>query len=439
MSRWKWFSVGCLVALAVVACAGAAMLRWRPQWLMAMAPSVPLVVAIVEAAPLVVPGSPSDPAEGAATRIARFPQPVIAEGCARVIDTGGKADLLALSRVFSARWTSRQPRWHDFPDIAAAAKRRMSDPDPEIRRLARRLYAGGSVFGCSLRWLAAQQRADGGWDAASLPVAPGYTPDGVGTTALVLGAFLGAGYDHQTPNEHKRTVNAAIQWLLGKQGTDGRLAPDERDHALATDEICEAYGMTGDPALLQPCRAAVAAMTPPDPDDAASRAGIVRLSLQIGALHSAKSSSLTVPDLARFKAILLTAWPSASADPPWAAEDAAGRSPDGSAFAALLLRFAGDRHGSPYYDRCVALIEGATTRPLAWPALTGEAATYTVLMSDTAIWNRWAIDEDAYLDAVRLGEPPRDGSWDAAGENSDRVAVSAARMQALVVYLRLHR
>jgi hypothetical protein len=329
------------------------------------------------------------------------------------------------------------PRWLDLPEIAAAVRRRMEDPHAAVRRIARDLYAKGAQWRMALRWLASRQDGDGGWAAASLPVAPDYAPDRVGTTALVLSAFLGAGYDHQTPNRYRRKVRAAIEHLLCDQRSDGRFADDERDHALATQQICEAYAMTADPLLKDPCESALAAIAAPQPGDAASRCGLVRLSLQISALRSGRSGNLAVPALAAFSAIVPAAWPVAAADPPWVAEDAAAGSPDGAAFAAMLLLCAGERVGAPRFDRTLELLDRDQAQRIAWSALTAESATFAVFVGGPAGMSlRWAADRQALLDAIRLGDPPLDGSWDAAGVEGDRIALTAARMCLLEFYYR---
>ena len=106
-----------------------------------------------------------------------------------------------------------------------------------------------------LRWLAAQQAEDGGWrrdpvdDGAALPAGEWGEGD-VATTALVVLAFLEAGYTNRGDHPFARTVGAGIRWLRLRQDAEGRFADRARpgwayEHALAALAMVEAYGMTG--------------------------------------------------------------------------------------------------------------------------------------------------------------------------------------------------
>ena len=131
----------------------------------------------------------------------------------------------------------------------------------------------------ALAWLARAQGPDGGWNAAEhgagreSPASAGRADSenrhnagfkaNTAMTGLSLLAFLGAGHTH-TDGQYKDTVAAGLRYLLTQQfPTSGDLSGREQvgreptvrfarmySHGMAALAIAEAYGMTGDPALL---------------------------------------------------------------------------------------------------------------------------------------------------------------------------------------------
>lgn len=110
----------------------------------------------------------------------------------------------------------------------------------------------------SLRWMVANQAADGRWDADDFGA--GQVPADehdrkfvgrgadTGLTALTTLSFLGAGYTHEE-GRYALVVDRALDWLISQQGSDGNLGGGaERAgkmycHAMATYALAEAYGM----------------------------------------------------------------------------------------------------------------------------------------------------------------------------------------------------
>ncbi|MBC8356612.1 MAG: hypothetical protein H8E66_31940 [Planctomycetes bacterium] len=114
----------------------------------------------------------------------------------------------------------------------------------------------------ALKWLAAHQSADGRWDVDQFEGGRetkvlGHDRKGAGLeadtgiTGLALLAFLSAGHTH-FEGEYRRTVQHGLEFVLGKQATDGNLAGSAKlfarmyCHGMATLAISEAYAMTGD-------------------------------------------------------------------------------------------------------------------------------------------------------------------------------------------------
>ncbi len=119
-----------------------------------------------------------------------------------------------------------------------------------------------------LQWLTRNQYPDGHW---SIDDFPGETSESLGegsfvsnsaATGLSLLAFLGAGYTHQS-GKHQEVVDRGMKWLVEHQKPDGDLFADETkyvwfySHGIASIALCEAYGLTKDPALRAPAQKAL--------------------------------------------------------------------------------------------------------------------------------------------------------------------------------------
>ncbi len=168
---------------------------------------------------------------------------------------GGKAEL---------------PKW---AEQRAAEKRKA---DPALTDSDRAVEAG-------LDFLARHQSADGRWSLHRFAAGKDYrlprTEELVGTgrhpdltlnpmhsdtaaTGLALLAFLGAGYTHQQ-GKYKQEVAGGLQHLMSNQKSNGDLYSGNAryvwlySHGIASIALCEAYGMTRDPALRAPAQKAL--------------------------------------------------------------------------------------------------------------------------------------------------------------------------------------
>lgn len=126
----------------------------------------------------------------------------------------------------------------------------------------------------ALKWLAANQHADGRWDAShhgagrELKVG-GQDRSGAGAesdtgvTGLALLAFLGAGNTH-LDGEYHDTVARGVAFLLDSQAADGNLGGRAERfafmycHGMAALALSEVFAMTGDERLEEPVRLAIA-------------------------------------------------------------------------------------------------------------------------------------------------------------------------------------
>ncbi len=127
--------------------------------------------------------------------------------------------------------------------------------------------ASESAVDAALRWFKRHQSPNGMWDAEKYPVnctetpkcEPGKGSEGgsdanVAMTGYAVLCFLGAGYDHKTPNKYKTTVEKGLEYLRSIQTADGNLGPRNYEHGVATMALAEAFAMTNDPDLKQPAQ-----------------------------------------------------------------------------------------------------------------------------------------------------------------------------------------
>lgn len=114
-----------------------------------------------------------------------------------------------------------------------------------------------------LIWLSKQQKSDGSWSLKGPYDDGGVHENTVAATAMALNAFLGAGY-HQLEGKYAGNVQRGLRYLLSLQSADGffTTGKEQRDQkayaqAIASITLMEAYGLTGEDKLRQPCQNAV--------------------------------------------------------------------------------------------------------------------------------------------------------------------------------------
>lgn len=123
----------------------------------------------------------------------------------------------------------------------------------------------------ALRWFVRHQSPNGMWDVDGYPVncelpgpkcEPGQGWTGADGDAAMTGygvlAFLGAGYDHRTPNRYRRTVQNGLNWLVANQRPDGSFGKGRNyENGIAGMALAEAFAMTNDPTLREPAQQAI--------------------------------------------------------------------------------------------------------------------------------------------------------------------------------------
>ena len=154
-----------------------------------------------------------------------------------------------------------------------------------------------------LAWLTQMQKQDGSWvyDA-------GQTGEKAAATGMAVLAFLGAGQSHKE-GRYKQTVQSGLDWLVknvemkqgGHHGKFNTIS-NMYSQGIATLALCEAYGMSQDPALHKAAQAAVDYIQKAQAQNgswgySAGTAGDTSIvGWQIQALHAAKLAQLSVDD-----------------------------------------------------------------------------------------------------------------------------------------------
>jgi hypothetical protein len=127
----------------------------------------------------------------------------------------------------------------------------------------------------ALKWLAAHQSADGGWECEGFrkwcdgKTNPGDGPDGagkaqydVGVTGMSLLAFLGAGYTNRSEGPFGKVVANGLRYLRNLQDAEGCFGSRATghyvyNHAIAALAMVEAFGMTGSTNYKNPAQKAL--------------------------------------------------------------------------------------------------------------------------------------------------------------------------------------
>ncbi len=118
-----------------------------------------------------------------------------------------------------------------------------------------------------LHWLFQHQAPDGRWSldgfhryARCNCGSPGQANDVAGT-AFGLLPFLGAGYTHRAgpgkDGKYAKSIERGLKFLLLQQNREGAFNGNMYAQGLATIAVCEAYGLTADPALQKPAQRAL--------------------------------------------------------------------------------------------------------------------------------------------------------------------------------------
>lgn len=148
------------------------------------------------------------------------------------------------------------------PAPAPRAKPRLSDLRTAEMRKKFLADAGGNektekAVADGLKWLASKQKQDGTWEFEIT-----YATRNVAATGYTLLCFLGTGHGPTGDGPYAKNVADGVAALVKMQDAktgvfQGRAAPMMYEHAVATLALVEAYSMTGDAKLKEPCQKAI--------------------------------------------------------------------------------------------------------------------------------------------------------------------------------------
>lgn len=248
----------------------------------------------------------------------------------------------------------------------------------------------------------------------------------VALTGLALLCFMGANHSHMTPGEYQGAVSRGLRWLLAQQRADGDLRGAETlySHGIATIALAEALALTGDRQLVDPVRRAVRFIEQSRNKDEGGwryepgQAGDTSvLGWQMMALHSAAAAGLPVASDAVAGA---RDWMERVSDPrePGLYSYRPGHRPTVSMTAEgmFIQQLLGVPRGDPRMQRSAAVLvehlpQWRFANTYAW-----YYATLALFHHGGRHWETW----NAALKPALLGSQRRDGgadgSWDPDGE-----------------------
>jgi hypothetical protein len=354
-----------------------------------------------------------------------------------------------------------------------------------------------SAVNAALRWFKKHQSPNGMWDAEKYfqnctedPKCEPGTVGGQGAenvnvamTGYALLCFLGAGFDHKTPNTYKPVVKKGIDWLLSMQKPDGLLGTRNYEHPIAVMALAEAYAMTSDPDLRKPAQLGVDMIVQRqnqaeaggyglgwDYQNPGKRNDASVTGWNVMALKSAYAGGLTVGNaMEGAKQWLELAW-KANNDgkegrPNWQKLDpykdeslfsyafTTGATEVSKEFGHQRLApvglvcavFLGHRAGDPMLETLANFVMNKQT-PKAYPTNTYYMYYNTLgifqLGTDSPRWKTWnSVVRDMLVGAQRKGDGCFDGSWDWErtnfhGHEIGRVLSTAYNTLCLEVYYR---
>jgi hypothetical protein len=308
-----------------------------------------------------------------------------------------------------------------------------------------------------LMWIAKHQSPDGHWSLNGFNQHAHCNCTGAGIrndvagTAFGLLPMLGAGQTHRPSTDggiYAKNVERGLKYLLLMQNRDGDFGEGMYAHGLATIAICEAYGMTRDPALRSAAERAINFIVAAQSDNGGWRylpregGDTSVVGWQVMALKSGQMAGLHVPERAWSGA---TRWLDSCASSDGSAYGYTGSrdpTPTRSAIGLLCRQYLGWGLLHP------GLQAGANTLKSTPPA-TAPSVYYTYYATQvlhhmgSEAWQTWnPLMRDLLVQRQDKGmsRPHQLGSWDpkgdAHGAAGGRLMVTSLAVLTLEVYYR---
>jgi hypothetical protein len=303
-----------------------------------------------------------------------------------------------------------------------------------------------------LQWLAAHQREDGSWRfnhrdsiCQGLCRHPGSHASTTGATALALLPFLGAGYTSEQ-GPYQEVVKKGLYYLTGRM----LITPKGGDlqegtmyaHGLASIVLCEAYAMTGDPALREPAQQAVdficAAQHPQGgwryhPGQAGDT---TVFGWQIMALKSARLANLDVPSVVIDNAMRYLDSVQEQGGATYGYQGP-GKQPSPTAIGLLSRMYYGWSRDDGRLARGVGYVDALG--PSKTDMYFNYYATQVMHHFQGSLWDRWNERLREHLIATQAHQGHESGSWyfpDPHGQVGGRLYTTAMCLMTLEVYYR---
>ncbi|TVR40279.1 MAG: hypothetical protein EA402_13860 [Planctomycetota bacterium] len=346
----------------------------------------------------------------------------------------------------------------------------------------------------ALRWFVRHQSPNGMWSVVQHPLncdlpgprsEPGqaYTgPDGdAAMTAYAVLAFLGAGYDHRTPNRYRRTVANGLDWLVENQRPDGSFGRGRNyENGIAAMALAEAFAMTMDPRLREPAQRSIDVLLRNQNDQSNGYGGlgwdytrpVARNDSSVTgwvvmALKSAEAGGLNIgTGMQGARHYFERAWLATNnrgqgiTDPyshrsgfpyVWNSDTDTIQRPDRTAIGLCIGVFLGKGQGDLMMETLAndVMVRAFDLREPDYQIHQWPVNTYYLYYNTLGIfqvggerWQRWnAVARDMLIEAQRRGDDCLDGSWDWQntrfhGHRAGRLLSTAYAALSLQVYYR---
>ncbi|MCA9248111.1 MAG: terpene cyclase/mutase family protein [Planctomycetales bacterium] len=318
--------------------------------------------------------------------------------------------------------------------------------------------ASENAVALALKWLAAHQLPDGGWDldhrkgpGVRSQKNPGEKPSRNGATALALLPMLGAGQTHKD-GQYKNVVGAGLAYLVrgikldqaGGALNDGGMM---YAHGLGSIALCEAYAMTKDGGLAGPAQSTLNYIVsaqdpvgggwryqPRQPGDTSV------VGWQLMALKSGHLAYLNVPPITVAKAskFLDSVQVDSGSGYGYATP---GDGASTSAIGLLCRMYLGWKKDEPALERGLAkLAERGPSKSDFYYNYYATQVLFHATSGEGPLWRKWNTEMRDWLVATQDKSGAETGSWFVAGGHSSkaggRLFCTALACMTLEVYYR---
>jgi hypothetical protein len=290
----------------------------------------------------------------------------------------------------------------------------------------------GAIKG-SLEWFSRTQEKDGRWDSKKHGGEVGHD---VAATSLALLCYFGWGMKHNDACDYQRQVKAAVEWMLRTIKPDGDLCNENTrngmyDQGIGTIALCEAYGVTRDPALYGPASNAVKFIVNAQGAGGGWRyqpgigADLSVFGWQFMALHSAKLAKVPFDEAALLKASNWIDSVSAGANGGFYGYDGPNTTGDRPSMMAVGMFCRQLQKFAPGHDRMKETATWLRARPLGGGASMDVYYLYYTTLAlyqhQGEIWEEWNKRMKEIVPPLQVKTGDDAGSWNPSGPYGGRM------------------